>query len=111
MRKLTIALLSGVLSLSIAIIIRAHCGYSWDFGPPAFSPTLNVAGCLHGDTNIVGDNPTQTTKTVPTTIQWLEGPPETVPILAFESCWISAIFVLASCRTPSTSDELAFVAS
>jgi hypothetical protein len=80
MRKLTIALLSSVLSLSIAIIIRAHCGSSWDFGPPAFSPTLNVAGCLHGDNDIVGANPTQTIKTVATTVHWLVGPPETVQV-------------------------------
>src|SRR5574338_1200310 len=80
MRKLTIALLASILSLSIAIIIRAHCGSSWDFGPATFSPTLNVAGCLHGDTDVQGDNPTQTTKTVPTTIQWLVGSPITVSI-------------------------------
>jgi hypothetical protein len=80
MRKLTFALVSSILSLSIAIIIRAHCGSSWDFGPVTFSPTLNVADCLHGSTDLVGDNPTQTTKTVPTTIQWLVGSPITVSI-------------------------------
>jgi hypothetical protein len=80
MRKITIALFTIVLSVCIAVVIRAHCGSSWDFGPPTFQPTLNVFDCLHGSTDIVGDNPTQTTKTVPTTIQWLVGQPETVSI-------------------------------
>jgi len=80
MRKLTIALLSISLGLSITIIIRAHCGSSWDFAQPTFSPTLNVFDCLHGSTDIVGDNPTQTTKEVSTTIQWTVGQPITVPI-------------------------------
>src|ERR1051325_10429519 len=78
MQKLTIALLCTILSLSIAIIIRAHCGGSWNFGPPSFSPTLNVADCLHGSSDFKGDNPTQTIKSVPTTIQWLVGQPLTV---------------------------------
>lgn len=80
MRKITIALFSSILCLSIAIIIRAHCGSSWDFGPAIFTPTLNVAGCLHGDTDIVGDNPTQTTKTVPTIVFFLVGPSQTLSI-------------------------------
>src|SRR6185312_10453050 len=83
MRKLTIALLTISLSLSITIIIRAHCGSSWDFAPPTFAPELNVFNCLHGSTDVVGDNPTQTTKTVSTTIQWAVGQPITVPISDF----------------------------
>lgn len=83
MRKLTIASLCGILSLSIAIIIRAHCGSSWEFSPPSFSPTLNVAGCLHGSSSLVGDNPTQTTKTVRTEVFFLVGPSQTIPISDF----------------------------
>lgn len=80
MRKLTIVLFSGILSLLIAIGIRAHCGSSWNFAPPSFSPELNVAGCLHGTSAFVGANPTQTTKTVETSVFFLVGATEKLPI-------------------------------
>ncbi len=83
MRKLTISLLSISLSLSITIIIRAHCGSSWDFAPSTFAPMLNVGDCLHASNRINGANPTETTKTVSTTIHWTVGQPITVPISDF----------------------------
>lgn len=63
-QKLILALCAVTVSLSLAIIIRAHCGSSWDFAPPTFTPTLNVGDCLHGSSDLVGENPTTTYKTV-----------------------------------------------
>jgi len=80
MQKLTITLLAISLSLSTGIVSRAHCGSSWDFAQPTFSPTLNVANCLHGSSSLVGDNPTDTVKTVLTTVYWLRGQPEEIKI-------------------------------
>jgi hypothetical protein len=48
MRKLTCASLTILMGLSLGIVVAANCGSSWDSGPTTFSPTLNVAGCLHG---------------------------------------------------------------
>src|ERR1700752_778165 len=79
-QKLILALSAVTVSLSLAIIIRAHCGSSWDFAPPTFTPTLNVGDCLHGSSDLVGEKPTTTYKTVQTTIHWLVGSPITVPI-------------------------------
>lgn len=80
MQRLTIALLSISLSLSLAIVSHAHCGSSWDFDQPTFSPTLNVAGCLNGSTSLAGSNPTDTLKIVATTIYWLDGHQSTISV-------------------------------
>jgi len=80
MKKLTFVLLSSILSLSLGIVINAHCGSSWEFAPPTFSPNLNIFDCLHGNNGISGDNPTNTTKTVATTIMWYVGQPIEVNI-------------------------------
>ena len=80
MQKLTIALLFISLSLSLPIVSRAHCGSSWAFDQPTFSPTLNVANCLSGSTSLAGANPTDTVKTVFTTIYWLSGKQSTINV-------------------------------
>ena len=80
MRKILSILSSISLSLSLVMVTRAHCGSSWNFGQPTFSPTLNVAGCLQGSTNLVGNNPTETVKTVLTTVYWLSLPSETITV-------------------------------
>ena len=63
-QKLFIVLLSTVLLLSITVIVVAHCGSSWEFAQPTFSPELNAFGCLHAPNGVVANNPTATTKTV-----------------------------------------------
>ena len=71
MKVLIISLLTVSFSLSLTVIVLAHCGSTWVTQPPTFGPTLGTNGCT------VNSNPTVTTKSVETTIHWTVGPPLT----------------------------------
>jgi hypothetical protein len=74
MKILVISLLTVSLSLSLTVVVLAHCGSTWTEQAPTFGPPLGPNGCT------ANSNPTVTSKSVETTIHWTVGAPKTVVI-------------------------------
>src|SRR5688572_560684 len=71
MKIFIICLLTVSFSLSLTVIVLAHCGSTWVEQPPTFGPTLGPNACT------ASSNPTVTSKSVSTNIYWTVGSPLT----------------------------------